>query len=159
MQRRTELRDPDRMAGHVLEALEPGGIGLIRDDDADALEAGMLPGAGADYLQRALRGEIEECRRHAAGAEVAIAGSDRDRDRLRRIEHHQLRVETLRGEKAFVEGDHGRSAAEGAHGAELHMLGGARGSRRDQGRGEAPRSVKREARKSDFITASLPAEQ
>jgi hypothetical protein len=33
----------DRVAGEILEALEPGVIGLIEDEEPDALEAQMLP--------------------------------------------------------------------------------------------------------------------
>jgi hypothetical protein len=50
----------DRVAGEILEALEPGVIGLIEDEEPDALEAQMLPGAGTDDLQGALRRERQE---------------------------------------------------------------------------------------------------
>jgi hypothetical protein len=122
-ERRTHLSDRDRMAAEVLEAMQSPDIGLVGYDHADALESFAVPGAPGNDLERALRREIEECRRDPRRAEIAIAGRNSDGDRLRRIEEHQLRSESLRGEEAFLLADDGRHAPIRAHNADFCSLG------------------------------------
>ncbi len=48
LQRRAELGDADRMVGETVEQGEAGGIGLVRDDETEAVEARMLDRIAAD---------------------------------------------------------------------------------------------------------------
>ena len=75
LQRRAKLGDADRMAGETVERGEAGGIGLVRDDEAEAVEARMLDGIAADNFHAALIGEDEERVGEAGRAEIDIAAA------------------------------------------------------------------------------------
>src|SRR6185312_11455165 len=101
LQRRAELGDRDRMTAEILEGMQASRISLVRDQHADALEASALPSAGGDDLERALPREVEERRSHGGRREIAIARGDRERNRLRRAEGHDLGIEAFACEEAL----------------------------------------------------------
>ena len=119
MELRADLRHCHGLARELFQRREARVIGAVRGDVAGILEAGHLAIAAGDDPQDALAGEAVERGRHAGAAEIDVARGRRDRDRLRRIEEHDLRVEPFIAEIAALVGDEDRPDREGLHDADL----------------------------------------
>ena len=140
MRRRALPGQSRAVPGETVERCEPRRVGLVRLEEGEGVKARRLVPLSGDDAQRALPREVVEAGGETAGADIDAARHHGDRDRLRRVEKHELGIDPSIFEISALDREIERPRARRPDRADLDVLGARRGDERERREAEA-RSV------------------